>query len=128
LTVEITIRFATNQDTPLVVLLDVGVAIKVRIAIDLGEPALSVVATPDVRAAIAVPIARQHLLMRWPDLDRSDSGERQRAEQRDDPGGERFHESTFEIRVPLTGGDDLASRDPRFTTAATRAEVTALLL
>ncbi len=71
----VAIRLATNKDPVLRVFLDVGGSMEVRVAVDLGQLAPAVEATPQVRAAIAVLIVGSHVDRR-PHLDGSEGGAR----------------------------------------------------
>ena len=95
--VEVAVRFPANQESPLVVLLNIRETIKIRIAIDLGELPLRVVAAPEIDAAVAILVAGPHVLANWPDLDRGNCDARHDTEQRGDFRGELPHGSYMDI-------------------------------
>jgi hypothetical protein len=84
-TVEVPIGFATNQDSALVDLLDVGTAVEVAVDVDFGELASTVVPSPRVGATVAVVIFGLQLYSGRPRLNRSDGGESPDAERRGEP-------------------------------------------
>jgi len=91
LTVEVPIGFAPDEDTPLVILLDVGAAVEIAINVDFGELPSIVVATPNVRPTVAVVVLGSQKSSRGPDLYCGDGGAGHDAQEGEAPREHRLH-------------------------------------
>lgn len=103
LTIEIPIRFATDENPALVVLRDVGAPIEIGVDLDFGELPPRVEATPDVGTAIAVLIPGSNIASGGPHLDSCDRDAGHGAQQSDEIGREMSHEWRFKIPTLLDG-------------------------
>ena len=91
LTVEVPVRFATDENAPLVILFDVGATVEIAVNVDSAELSATVVATPSIGATIAVVILCLHLLSNRPDFDCSHGGTGHDAQKRHAPGRQALH-------------------------------------
>ena len=91
LPVEIPVRFASNEDTPFVILFDVRLSIEIAVNIDFGELAPIIVVAPNVRPAVAVLVSFAHASSRVPDLDCRDSHRGHDTQHGHEAGGQMLH-------------------------------------